>query len=64
MEMNSDNDQLDELIEASAKLNRIPLTPEMQPLVRMHFEIAARMAEQLNAFPMDEREEPAPVFMP
>ncbi len=62
-----DDDQtsnINVLIETMARLQGIALTDEMMPQVRFHFEVASRMAEALSYFPLDDREEPAPVYTP
>jgi hypothetical protein len=55
---------IDAFISSSCALLNIKLTDESKSLVRMNLEIAAKMAAMVDAFPMDEREEPAPVFKP
>lgn len=62
--MTLDRTALDRLIIDLAELHGVRIDSEMLPIVRMHLEIAARMATALDEFPSDEREELAPVFTP
>ncbi len=54
--------EIDALINALAASNGITLNEEMMPQIRIHYEIASRMAKALLEFPLDDHEEPAPVF--
>jgi len=57
-----DTFDIDAFIASSCALLDIKLTDESRSLVRVNVEIAARMASMVEAFSLDEREEPAPVF--
>ncbi|MDF2114554.1 DUF4089 domain-containing protein [Roseiarcaceae bacterium H3SJ34-1] len=59
-----DKFDIDAFISSSCALLDIRLTEESKSIVRMNLEVAAKMAATVGAFPMDEREEPAPVFKP
>ncbi|MBN9083976.1 MAG: hypothetical protein BGP04_17200 [Rhizobiales bacterium 62-17] len=58
------DDQIDwdAFISASAKVLDIAISEDSRPIVRANLELAARMAKLVADFPLDEREEPAPVF--
>ncbi|MDH7799769.1 MULTISPECIES: DUF4089 domain-containing protein [unclassified Beijerinckia] len=57
-----DNIDWDAFIAASAKVMDITVSEASRPIVRANLEVAARMAKLVADFPLDEREEPAPVF--
>ncbi|MDT2023856.1 DUF4089 domain-containing protein [Methylocella sp. CPCC 101449] len=57
-----DQTDWDAFIGASAKVLDIPVGEDSRPIVRANLELAARMAKLVADFPLDEREEPAPVF--
>ena len=59
-----DKFDIDAFISSSCALLDIRLTDESKSIVRMNLEVATKMAAMVGAFPMDEREEPAPVFKP
>ncbi len=52
------------LIEALAPPLGLVLTPESRAQVVVHLDIAWSHAEKLFAAPMDDHEDPAPVFTP
>jgi hypothetical protein len=52
------------LAEAMAPLLGLELTPERRGSVLTHLRIAADMAAKLDAAPLDDDAEPAPVFAP
>lgn len=60
--MDNETNETDALIRTLAALNGIPLNDEMMPQTRVNFEIAARMAKTLLDFPLEDSEEPGPVF--
>jgi len=57
-----DTFDIDAFISSSCALLDIKLTEASKPIVRANLEIAAKMAAMVEAFEIDEREEPAPVF--
>ncbi len=50
------------LIDAMAPVLGLGLTPESRAQTAVHLRIAAQQAEKLFALPIDDAEEPAPVF--
>ena len=52
------------LAEAMATLLGLTQTPESRAQTIMHLRVAAEHAEKLLSVPLDDREEPAPVFTP
>ncbi len=62
--MDEEREQIERVIGGMASVLGIALSDEMRPNIRLHFEIAARMAAALADFPLDDREEPAPVYLP
>jgi hypothetical protein len=54
----------DALIEAMAPLLRLTLTAESHAQIVVHLRIAAEQAALLLSAPIDDEEEPAPVFVP
>ena len=60
--MNSASFDPEALIDAMAPLLGLALTPESRAQTIVHLRIAAQEAERLFALPLDDAEEPAPVF--
>ena len=54
----------DALIDAMAPLLRLTLTPESRAQTAVHLRIAAEQAALLLSAPIDDEDEPAPVFVP
>jgi 1-carboxybiuret hydrolase subunit AtzG-like protein len=54
----------DKLIDATAPLLRLTLTAESRAQAALHLRIAAEHAALLLSAPIDDEEEPAPVFVP
>ena len=54
----------DAIIEAMAPLLRLTLTAESRAQIVVHLRIAAEQAALLLSAPIDDDEEPAPVFVP
>jgi hypothetical protein len=52
------------LVDAMAPFLGLKLTPESRAETIVHLRIAAEHAEKLLSVPLDEKEEPAPVFTP
>jgi len=52
------------LVDAMAPLLGLTLTPESRAETMVHLGIAAEQAKKLLSVSLDDREEPAPVFMP
>jgi hypothetical protein len=50
--------------EAMAPLLSLELTPERRGSVLAHLRIAAELAAKLDAAPLDDEAEPAPVYAP
>ncbi len=49
-------------LDALARVAGLPIAPEHAPGVRQNFALISSMAELVNAFPLDESDEAAPVF--
>ena len=49
-------------VDAMAPLLGLTLTPESRAQTIVHLRIAAEQAEKLLSVPLDDRQEPAPVF--
>ena len=62
--MSDETQQVETMIDALAPLLGLTIEDDMRPHVVTHLAIAARMVKLLEDFPLDEREEPAPVFAP
>jgi hypothetical protein len=52
------------LADAMAPLLGLTLTPESRAQTILHLRIAAQQAEKLLSVPLDDQEQPAPVFTP
>jgi hypothetical protein len=50
------------VVDAMAPLLGLTLTPESRAQTIVHLRIAAEQAEKLLSVPLDDHEEPAPVF--
>jgi hypothetical protein len=50
------------VVDAMAPLLGLTLTPESRAQTLVHLRIAAEQAETLLSVPLDDRQEPAPVF--
>ena len=62
--MTSDPFDPEALVDAMAPLLGLTLTPESRAQTILHLRIAAQQAEKLLSVPLDDQEEPAPVFTP
>ena len=54
----------DALIDASLPLIGLTLSAESRAVVRTHLEISEKLSRLYREFPLDDEEEPAPVFSP
>lgn len=52
------------LLEAAAELLQLPIEDAFRPGVLTNLEVARRMAALVEAFPLDDEAEPAPVYLP
>ena len=50
------------VVDAMAPLLGLTLTPESRAQTLVHLRIAAEQAEKLLSIPLDDQQEPAPVF--
>jgi hypothetical protein len=50
------------MVDAIAPLLGLTLTPESRAQTLVHLRIAAEQAEKLLSIPLDDQQEPAPVF--
>jgi hypothetical protein len=62
--MKEESFDVEALIDAMAPLLGLTVDEASRSQVKTHLEIAARMATLLLERPLDDREEPAPVFVP
>ena len=62
--MSNETQMVEAMIDGLAPLLGLTIEDDMRPHVVTHLAIAARMVKRLEDFPLDEREEPAPVFAP
>ena len=62
--MSDETQMVEAMIDGLAPLLGLTIEDDMRPHVVTHLAIAARMVKLLEDFPLDEREEPAPVFAP
>jgi hypothetical protein len=53
---------LEAVVDAMAPLLGLTLTPESRAQTIVHLRIAAEQAERLLSVPLDDQQEPAPVF--
>jgi 1-carboxybiuret hydrolase subunit AtzG-like len=54
--------EIEAMVDASAAAIGLPIASEFRPGVLINFELAARLAQNVMAFPLDTDVEPAPVF--
>ena len=62
--MSDETQMVEAMLDGLAPLLGLTIEDDMRPHVVTHLAIAARMVKLLEDFPLDEREEPAPVFAP
>jgi hypothetical protein len=62
--MSEENRDIERLVEAMAPALGITLAENSRAAVITHLDIAFRMAALVMDFPLDDREEPAAVFVP
>lgn len=55
-------DSLDTFIEAAAKALDLPVEPAWTPSIRVHLEVTLAQARLVDAFPLPDTVEPAPVY--
>lgn len=58
------SEQDERLMEAAADLLQLPLEEAFRPGILTNLEVARRMAALVEAFPLDDEAEPAPVYLP
>ncbi len=58
------SEQDETLMEAAADLLQLPLEEAFRPGILTNLEVARRMAALVEAFPLDDEAEPAPVYLP
>jgi hypothetical protein len=58
----TDNDTLDKLIDASAAALGLPIEPEWKPGIRANLQVTLRLARMVGEFALPDEAEPAPVF--
>lgn len=55
-------EDLDTIIEAGCALLRIPVDPAWLPAIRQNLDVTLRLAATVDAFPLPDETDPAPVF--
>ena len=53
---------LDSLIEAAAEALALPVDPAWMPSIRANLDVTLKLALLVDAFPLPDEAEPAPVF--
>lgn len=56
------SDEMDKMIEAGCALLGIPVDPAWLPAIRQNLEVSLRVAATVDAFPLADETDPAPVF--
>jgi hypothetical protein len=51
-------------VDTTAELLNLPIDPEYRPGVIANLEMIAKIAPLVTEFPLDEKVEPAPIFIP
>jgi Protein of unknown function (DUF4089) len=62
--MGTDEDALDEFIDAVARALGIPVEPQWKPGIRANLQVTLRVAAMVAEFELPDEAEPAPVFEP
>jgi hypothetical protein len=60
--MGTDEDALDEFIDAVARALGIPVEPQWKPGIRANLQVTLRVAAMVAEFELPDEAEPAPVF--
>jgi hypothetical protein len=60
--MGTDEDTLDEFIDAAARALGIPVEPQWKPGIRANLQVTLRVAAMVADFELPDEAEPAPVF--
>jgi hypothetical protein len=58
----SNEDDLDRMIDAGTALLGIAVLPEWRAAIRMNLDVSLRHAANVEAAPLDDEAEPAPVY--
>jgi hypothetical protein len=56
------SDSLDAFVEAAAQALKIPIDDAWKPAVRMNVQLLLQHAAKIDAFPLPDDAEPAPIF--
>jgi hypothetical protein len=56
------SDPIDSFVNAAAQALRLELDEAWKPAIRMNLQLVFRHAELIDAFPLPEDAEPAPIF--
>jgi hypothetical protein len=62
--MGTDEDALEEFIDAGARALGIPVEPQWKPGIRANLQVTLRVAAMVAEFELPDEAEPAPVFEP
>jgi hypothetical protein len=60
--MGTDEDAVDEFIDAAARALGIPVEPQWKPGIKANLQVTLRMAAMVADFELPDEAEPAPVF--
>ena len=55
-------DSLDDFIDAAARALNLPVEPAWKPAIRANLDVTLKVAAMVEAFPLPDEAEPAPVF--
>jgi Protein of unknown function (DUF4089) len=60
--MTNSTDPLDDFIEAAAKALNLPVEPAWKPAIRANLDVTLKIAAMVEAFPLPDEAEQAPVY--
>ena len=60
--MGTQNDTLDDYIDAAAEALGLPVEPEWKPAIKANLQVTLRLAAMVAEFELPDEAEPAPVF--
>ena len=60
--MQTEEDHLDQYMEAAAKALELPIEPEWLPAIKANLEVTLRLGNEVASFPLPDEAEPASVF--
>ena len=60
--MQTEEDDLDQYIEAASKALELPIEPEWLPAIKANLAVTLRLGNEVASFPLPNEAEPASVF--